>query len=162
MYTFREIKQEEIPQMFDLIQSRVAWMDEVGIRQWNVTNYAEVYPMSYYEGHRQEGEVFVLIDSQEILAVGVLKHEDDRWPQDGENAVYLHNFATKIGKKGIGRIFMQFAEQYARESGQTYFRLDSADDNQKLEAYYTSMGYTPAGTCVDGLYSGILRQKKLI
>ena len=162
-YTFREIKQTEIPLLFRLILSRMAWMDEVGIRQWNVTKYDEVYPPSYYEEHRQAGEVFVLVDnrSEELVAVGVLKTEDDRWPQDGENAVYLHNFATKIGEKGVGKIFMQFAEQYARETGRTYFRLDSAVGNVKLEHYYTEQGFVPAGTCVDGMYEGILRQKKL-
>ena len=45
-YIFRKIKKEEIPQMFHLVQERIKWMDKNGIRQWYVTNYAEVFPQS--------------------------------------------------------------------------------------------------------------------
>lgn len=45
-YIFRKIKKEEIPQMFHLVQERIKWMDKNGIRQWNVTNYAEVFLQS--------------------------------------------------------------------------------------------------------------------
>ncbi len=162
-YVFREIREEEIPLMFQMILDRMRWMDEVGIKQWNVTKYDEVYPLSYYQEKREKGEVFVLEDasSHEIVCAAVLKSEDDRWPKDDVPAFYLHNFASKIGKKGCGAIFLNFAEQYAKKMGKAYFRLDSADDNLPLEHYYATKGYLPVGHCVDGLYTGILRQKKL-
>ena len=34
-YVFRQAQQTEIQAVFDLIMGRVAWMDQVGIRQWN-------------------------------------------------------------------------------------------------------------------------------
>ena len=104
-YVFREIRSDEIDAMFSLIMSRVHWMDEVGIRQWNVTKYDEVYPVSYYEGHARAGEVFVLEESAtgKMVCAAVLKHEDDRWPYDGARALYLHNFASDLGAKGVGR-----------------------------------------------------------
>jgi N-acetylglutamate synthase-like GNAT family acetyltransferase len=162
-YVFREIRSDEIDAMFSLIMSRVHWMDEVGIRQWNVTKYGEVYPPSYYESHAKDGEVFVLAEraTDKIVSAAVLKREDDRWPCDGARALYLHNFASDLGAKGVGSLFLELAEEHAREQGMEYFRLDSADDNQKLEQYYTERGYVAVGTCVDGLYSGILRQKKI-
>lgn len=166
-YIFRPIKKEEIPVMFDIIQSRVKWMDEVGIKQWNVTNYAEVYPLGYFEEHRKNGEVFVLTEkkSGEIIAAAVLKKEDDRWESVPDHktvsALYLHNFAVRLDKKGAGKIFLRLAEEYAKEKGIECFRLDSADDNKKLEAYYTEKGYKEKGSCVDGLYTGILREKRL-
>ncbi len=178
--------------MFRLIMGRVAWMDEVGIRQWNVTKYDECYPESYYREHAAAGRIFCLEDTEfdagnagcagdtdcadgRIVAVGLLLEEDERWP-DGiartdavtgqpaapANAYYLHHFATAVGaRKGIGGEFLQAAEEYAAARGKEWFRLDSADDNAALEAYYTSRGYVPAGMCVDGLYTGVLRQKKL-
>ncbi len=165
-YVFRKIKKEEIPAMFDIILSRMKWMDEVGIDQWNNTFYDEVYPLSYYEEHRKSGEVFVLeeIASGEIVAAAVLKKEDERWehiPDYGhKSAFYLHNFCARIDKKGTGAVFLDFAEEYARICGKDVFRLDSADDNKILEAYYEKRGYEPRGLCTDGLYKGILREKK--
>ncbi len=164
-YVFRQINKEEIPTMFNIIIERMKWMDKVGIKQWNVTHYDQRYPISYYEQKREEGEVYVLVDKKKdkIVAVGVLKQEDDRWSdeQNKDSALYLHNFATVIGEKGIGKVYIKFAEQLAYKQGREYFRLDSADDNIPLEKYYTEQGYVPAGYCRDGLYTGILREKKL-
>ncbi len=162
-YVFREILPHELEEMFALILSRMRWMDEVGIKQWNVTYYDEVYPLSYYEECRKKGEIYVLsdIESGDILCVAALKSEDERWENDGVPAYYLHHFASRTDRKGIGSIYLQLAEQFATEQGKVYFRLDSAVCNMPLERYYSSRGYKAAGKCVDGLYEGILRQKKL-
>ncbi len=166
-YIFRQIKKEELPEMFDIILDRVKWMDEVGIKQWNVTGYAEVYPLPYYEEKHEKGEVFVLEDreSSKIVCAAVLRNEDERWDHvcnstDGL-ALYLHNFASRTDAKGTGSIFLKLAEEYAAGIGKEYFRLDSADDNATLTRYYESRGYTPVGNCIDGPYTGILREKRL-
>ena len=52
---------QEIRAVFDLIMGRVAWMDQVGIRQWNTTKYDQRYPLSYYEERRQKEELFTLM-----------------------------------------------------------------------------------------------------
>lgn len=159
---FRPVEAHEVQAVFDLIMRRVAWMDTVGIRQWNTTKYDERYPLEYYEKRRQAEELFLLEDTQskEILAVGALFHQDERWTEKA-NARYLHHLAAEVGEKGAGSIFLAEAEAYAAEEGAEYLRLDSAVGNTVLEQYYTSRGYVEAGRCEDGLYYGILRQKKL-
>ena len=159
-YVFRQARADEVKKIFDLIMGRVAWMDQVGIHQWNDTKYDERYPLSYYEMRRQKGELFVLAQGEELLCVGALFHEDERWP-DPENAYYLHPFASAATHKGMGTVFLEEAEKYTKAQGKAYMRLDSAIGNETLERYYESRGYTEAGRCVDGLYKGILRQKKL-
>ena len=160
-YIFRQATSQEIRAVFDLIMGRVAWMDQVGIRQWNTTKYDQRYPLSYYEERRQKEELFVLTDREgDILAVGALFHEDERWPEP-ESAFYLHHLASRVDAKGAGSIFLQMAEDYTSRMGKRYMRLDSAVGNKTLENYYTSRGYVEAGFCKDGLYEGILRQKEL-
>lgn len=161
-YIFRQAKKEEIPAVFDLIMGRVAWMDQVGIRQWNTTKYDQRYPLSYYEQRRQMEELFVLTDEAgQILAVGALLHEDERWPVQ-VSAYYLHHLASRVDARGAGSIFLQRAEAYTARMGKRYLRLDSAVGNGNLAHFYASRGYVEAGTCTDGLYEGILRQKELI
>ena len=162
-YIFRQAELQEIPAVFALIMQRVRWMDTVGIRQWNVTKYDQRYPMNYYEMRRQKGELFVLVDGEtgKLLSVGALLHEDERWP-DQESAYYLHHLASDPEAKGTGSIFLQMAEQYTAGRGKVYMRLDSAIGNKNLENYYASRGYRETGFCKDGLYEGVLRQKKLI
>ncbi len=160
-YIFRQARPEEIRAVFDLIMGRVAWMDTVGIRQWNTTKYDQRYPLSYYEQRRQLEELFVLTDSSgDILAVGALLHEDERWPEQA-SACYLHHLASRVDAKGAGSIFLQMAEDYTARMGRKYMRLDSAVGNKNLEHFYASRGYVEAGFCKDGLYEGILRQKEL-
>ena len=160
-YIFRQATPQEIRAVFDLIMGRVAWMDQVGIRQWNTTKYDQRYPLSYYEERRQKEELFVLTDMEgDILAVGALFHEDERWPEP-ESAFYLHHLASRVDAKGAGSVFLQLAEDYTARMGKRYMRLDSAVGNKTLESYYTSRGYVEAGFCKDGLYEGILRQKEL-
>ena len=163
-YVFRQSEPHEVEAVFRLIMSRVRWMDEKGIRQWNVTRYDECYPLEYYEAARRRGDLFVLADEAGgIAACAVLKKEDDRWSaeQQKERAFYLHHFAARLGDRGAGSRFLELAEEYARRCGVRLFRLDSADDNPRLTAYYDQRGYVPAGHCVDGLYTGILREKVL-
>lgn len=161
-YIFRKIKKEEVIVMFDLIIERMKWMDEKGIQQWNVTAYEEVYPLSYYEEKRNQEEVYVLeeVEDHQIVCGAVLLEEDERW-QDNTPSIYLHNFVSKIGTKGVGTIFIKEAEKYAKQKGKQYFRLDSAVNNTKLTNYYESLGYEAVGTCQDGVYEGILRQKQM-
>lgn len=161
-YVFRKIKQEEVSQMFHMILKRMEWMDEKGIEQWNVTKYDEIFPLSYYEEECLKGEIFVLYDTldQEIVAAAILKEEDENW-QDNVQALYLHNFVAKIGEKGVGSIFINLAEEYAKEKGKEFFRLDSIENNEPLSQYYETQGFLPVGKCQEGLYKGILREKKL-
>ncbi len=161
-YRFREVLENELETIFNLIQARVKWMDEVGIKQWNVTDYAGVYPMSHYKTCFENGEIFVLDDtiSGEIVCVGVLKHEDERW-DTGDDAFYVHHLASKIGERGVGHEFLKCAEEYSKKCKKKYLRLDSAIDNHALTKYYEDLGYKPVGQCVDGAYIGILREKEL-
>lgn len=161
-YVFRRIAAGEVPQVFALILDRIKWMDQQGIRQWNTTDYASVYPLSYYEAMCREGLLFVLAEesSGEIVSAAVLKEQDDRWADDAP-AVYLHNFVSRIGVPGAGSQFLQYTEEAARSAGKLYFRLDSAVSNEALGQYYESHGFLPAGTCEDGPYRGTLRQKAL-
>ncbi len=161
-YIFRQAGEEDLDTVFALIKSRMAWMDEIGVRLWNATKYDERYPPDYFKMRCDRGELFVLADAEtgKLLCVGGLMEEDERWT-DRENALYLHHFASRTDTPGAGSIFLQKAEGYAFARGVTYMRLDSAIGNEKLENYYGSRGYVPVGDCRDGLYSGILRQKKL-
>lgn len=161
-YIFRKIKREEIPQMFALILRRIAWMDEKGIKQWNVTNYADAYPEAYYYKQCEMGTAYVLAEEEtgEVVCAAILLETDERW-NDDVPAMYLHNFVSKVGEKGVGTTFLRLAEEYAIVQKKHYFRLDSAVDNKALTEYYESHGFMPVGECQDGPYRGILRQKEL-
>ena len=162
-HIFRPLALAEVPVMFGLILSRVRWMDETGIRHWNVTKYHEAYPLESCLAEWPDGTMFALTDvcTGELQAAGSLLDCDEFWPEDGIPAIYLHRFVSRIGAGGAGAVFLAQAEQWARNRGAEYLRLDSADDNPRLTLYYEEKGFHPVGTCTDGPYTGVLRQKKL-
>ncbi|MBR6788125.1 MAG: GNAT family N-acetyltransferase [Clostridia bacterium] len=159
---FRRLAEMEAPQMFDLIVQRIRWMDEKGIRQWNVTGYDTAYPLESKKEACRKGQAFGLVDAEgRILCAAILLEEDEYWPRDGVNALYVHSLASRSDCPGAGAAFLRAAENYAREMGKEYLRLDSQTNNEKLSRYYIEQGFREAGACVDGPYSGTLRQKKL-
>ena len=162
-YLFRKIMKDEVIIMFEMILERMRWMDFKGIKQWNVTDYANVYPLAYYEAKRLKDEVYVLENqiNKQIVCAGVLMSEDDRWDDDAP-ALYLHNFVSVYNQEKLGYLFFKHVEALAKSLNKQFFRLDSAIDNEKLEQYYDTLGYQAVGRCVDGAYIGILRQKALI
>ena len=151
-YQFREITKSGVPQMFSMILKRMEWMDEKGIQQWNAAKYDTIYPLSYYEEKRLNGEVFVLVskDTKELISAAVLKEQDDRW-NDSEPALYLHNFVTRVEAPGAGSIFLRFAEEYALKKGKKYLRLDSAADNPSLARYYSTTKKRDSGVTAQRL-----------
>lgn len=147
----------------DIIQERIDWMNEKGIRQWNVTDYWGRYPVSHYAELIEKQEMYVLRGPDgRISGTVTFFSEDDRWPADTPGkAWYLHHLATRVAERGAGERILQKSEELARRMGREYLRLDCADDNAFLNAYYGHLGYAPRGTCADGLYTGICREKKL-
>ena len=162
MAEFRLAHADDIARVFSLYTARVHWMEDNGIRQWNVTDYLSVYPLEYYERMQQASKLYVWVDGAEILAAAVLLQRDERWEGLGEKtAWYVHNLVSAPGVSGAGVAFLQEAEQLARYHGAEAMRLDCAEDNARLNAWYEAQGYLPAGTCSDGPYHGLLREKLL-
>lgn len=162
-YHFLLAEFEDIPQLYEIIKKRVRWMDEKGLRQWNTTDYLNVYPPSYFEDHQRNGRLYKLIkDTGEIAAVMVLLDIDARWPgYEAMDSYFVHNFATDPALNGVGSMMLEEAELLSAKQGKKYLRLDCPTHNNYLNAFYESRGYIKKGRCVDGAYTGVLREKKL-
>lgn len=162
-YKLRPAAKDDIDAVFSLFEKRIHWMDENGIRQWNVTDYLTAYPKSYYQKQQSLGNLYVyVLPSNTIAGAAVLLQTDERWP-DGSNipAFYVHNLVTDPAVKGIGRPLLLEVEKTAKMHGKQYVRLDCAVDNPFLNNYYASNGYRLAGQCQAGSYVGNRREKKL-
>ena len=68
--TFRRAAAGEAEQVFDLIQQRIAWMDERGIQQWNHPGYLRRYPLDYFRQCAEEGQLYALWTECGALAAG--------------------------------------------------------------------------------------------
>lgn len=161
-YDFRLAKNNEIDTIFSLYKKRIQWMDKSGIQQWNITNYLEVYPISYYADRQMLGELYVLSKEDVVIGAVVLLQSDECWPQMADSpAYYVHNLVTELSVKGAGKIILSEVEKMAISKGIQFLRLDCAVDNKFLNEYYESMGYKMVGWCKEGAYIGNKREKEL-
>lgn len=164
---FRKAKPTDVDAIMMLVQKRIDWMNDVGLHQWNETDYFGRYPRSYWVTNIDS---FLVGEYMGRVVVSIaLYTEDIRWTRDGllertlaeDKAYYLHHLVTDPICTGAGVSMMKYVEQYARENGVGILRLDSAIGNSSLEKFYTALGYSRCGICHDRLYHGVLREKSL-
>lgn len=162
-YVLRKAFSIDLEDVMSLIKKRIRWMDEQGIRQWNVTDYLETYPITYYQEQQKSGNLYVLCNSAEkIIGAVVLFDEDNRWA-DSENvsALYIHNLVTTPDVSGAGEFIIKEVERIAVDSKKKKVRLDCAADNWFLNRYYETRGYKQVGHFKEGSYVGNRREKNI-
>jgi len=162
-YHFTVATAEDIPAVRDLIQQRIDWMDEVGIRQWNTCNYWDAYPMAYFEKRVSQNALMVVRRENEERIIGavVLVDEDDFWDGDTTPAYYIHNLATALDVKGLGAEIVAMCEELVRQRGCERMRLDCTKSNEFLNRYYEEKGYVVVGEVIKEFYHGVKREKLL-
>ena len=162
-HIFRLAEHSDVNTVFQLYKKRIQWMNENGIRQWNVTGYLDVYPVDYYPRHQTLGNLYVLEENNSIIGAVVLLQEDGRWSEKtNQPAFYVHKLVADTRVSGAGKEILLEVEKIARQRGKRFVRLDCAVDNRFLNHYYSSLGYKTAGTCQEGTYIGNRREKALI
>lgn len=159
-YQLQKARPQDVPVIFEMILERDQWMKEKGITQWQDTHYLDVFPLSYYQQEQEKGNLFVLTDNKHnMIASAVVNDYDSNW-HDDKLALYIHCFVSRLNSQG-GSYFLKYIEDYARQLGKHYIRLDSMTSNQLLAQYYQKHGFIAVGECEEGLYQGTLRQKAI-
>ena len=93
-------------------------------------------------------------------------HRMELWPDGDVLAVYFGGFAVlpAYWGQGIGSAVVATAEGIATAAGHRHFRFDAASSNDKLIAWYRSLGFEPTGvidlgtvavTCFEKLLGGV-------
>jgi len=101
------------------------------------------------------GELFVAEDRGEIVGTAVINqrqvdvYAQVQWEHDApaDQVMVLHTLVIAPQKfgAGYGRRFVEFYEQYAREQGCLYLRLDANRINEKARRLYNRLGYREVG-----------------
>ena len=116
------------------------------ILQWN-----EKYPnRDIFLSDIEKKNLFILKNNSGIIGCIALSHEKDieytdvKWLTKDDKNLYLHRLAVdpKFQKKGIGKLLMDFAEDYARNNKFISVRLDTFSKNERNNRFYKSRKYT--------------------
>lgn len=138
----------------------------------------EVYPTEETARLALEREdLFVAEDNGVIVGCGIINqtqvkvYEAGNWKYKAsdDEVMVLHTLviSPKMGRKGYGRQFVGFYEEYALAHGCHYLRIDTNAKNANARAMYKKLGYEEIGIvpCVFNGIEGVqlvLLEKELV
>lgn len=121
-------------------------------------------------------DMFVIEDDGAFVGAGIINKEQvdvyakAKWKYSAENSevMVLHTLVIDPDKsgKGYGKRFVDFYEDYARENGCKYLRMDTNEKNKAARSLYTNLGFNEID-CLPCIFNGlesvnlILFEKKL-
>ena len=125
----------------------------------------------------KRNDLFVLEESGQICGAGIINNMQAdcyrrvKWKYDALDAqvCVLHTLVISPAHagKGYGSAFLEFYEQYARETGCAALRMDTNVKNKTARNLYRKRGYEEAGvvpTCFQGIPNVqlVLLEKRLM
>ena len=124
-----------------------------------------VYPtLSTARAAFQADEFFVLEEDGVVVASARINREqvdvyaqiDWACPAPPDQVMVMHTLTVDPdqGRRGYGRAFVAFYEDYARKNGCTCLRIDTNEKNENARRLYAKLGYREAGV-VPCVFSGI-------
>ena len=114
-----------------------------------------MYPVEQTAKDAYEREdLFVCEEDGEIPAAAIINqtqvdvYADGKWtyPAKDEEVMVLPMLVVdpQKGKRGIGKAFVAFYEQYATENGCKLLRMDTNEKNVRARVMYKKLGYNEA------------------
>src|SRR5258706_12009765 len=119
-----------------------AWLHSRGVSQG-----VPPRPMSDIFAERTaRGAQYVGTIDGKVAGTIVLEWADDGvWVDVPGDACYVHGFAVRRAYAGIGLALLRWAEGMAASAGKPVLRLDCAEENLALRAYYERAGFAHRG-----------------
>ena len=128
------------------------------------------------EAALKRNDMFVMEDDGAFVGAGIINKEQvdvyakGKWKYSAEDSevMVLHTLVIDPDKSGMGygKRFVDFYEDYARENGCKYLRMDTNERNKPARSLYTKLGFNEID-CLPCVFNGlegvnlILFEKKL-
>lgn len=138
------------------------WLHDKGVQQWPRGEVSQEQVAA--QVRRGEWHLVRHPDLGVAAAMRVRWSDPDFWGESDIAAVYVHGLmvARAEAGRGMGAYMLDWAARLGRGQGVYAFRLDCAETNNALRAYYRQQGFAEVGRCdPDGLFSVTLFEKAL-
>lgn len=134
--------EDESQIILDLWKGSARWIQSKGINQWNpdslnINQVQECFNNGF--------EIYLARWNEEVVGTLYICWSDPiLWEElDNDESGYIHRFAVSRDHagNGIGKQFIRWAEDYIRDRGKKFIRLDCMAENARLNQYYLDAGY---------------------
>ena len=136
----------------------------------------DVYPTAATaEAALQRDDLFVGEDDGKIFGAAIINQQQVdvyegaawRYPAKDEEVMVLHTLviSPKAPRRGYGQAFAGFYEDYARQQGCPYLRIDTNERNVRARAMYKKLGYAEVDMVpcqfngIDGVHLVLLEKR---
>lgn len=155
---FRKAKEADLQAISDIYSAQESGKVYIG---W----IRDVYPTyETAESSLRRGDLFVQQDEDLIVGAAIINHQqvdvykNIKWKYEAsDHEVMVLNtlvISPKVSRKGYGRSFVKFYEEYALSHNCHYLRIDTNAKNSNARAMYKKLGYSEMGT-VPCVFNGI-------
>lgn len=136
----------DIPTVVEIVQAILPLMHAAGNPQWD-----ETYPLAqHFEADVGQQQLWVAVDEERNKVVGcgsLTESPEPDYAQAGCDlscpSIVPHRMAVHpdYQRKGIAALFLQQAEQLARDRGYLYVRIDTNKCNPAMPSLIAKAGY---------------------
>lgn len=163
-------RKDDLLPILNLFDEAVVWLNLPGMeKQWgNKPFSASPQIREQFKGWINRETLFAAHLSDRIVGSLALNPDApayiaNRWESFPSSAFYLEAFVTSrtLTGQNIGRMLLQWAEQFTCGSGRTTIWLDCWGENAPLVRYYQQMGFVPRDEFMVNGWRGQLFEKKI-
>lgn len=132
----------------DAHRKKVSYFDYVWGRE------GDGFSEKWVRDHLSRKDVYIVEEAGLPVATLTLDFGPDaHWGGHEPSAGYVHGLCVKNGfnGRGLGSFMLDWCAEKIRDMGRRYIRLDCALQNEKLCAYYESLGFVRMGIKTDGV-----------
>lgn len=140
----RPARPEDADLVLVLLNEAAAWLIGRGIEQWHPGQWR---PERIAASIARDETYLMWADRAAVATVSLEWRDELMWPNELEDAGYVHRLAVATGQHGkdLGRTLLAWTELRIAERQRRFVRLDCACDNLALRRYYERAGYGHRG-----------------
>lgn len=155
-------EETDIDEIINVLERRIKWMDEHGIRQW-VNGYTQRYNREYFIRKINSGDnCYIARSYGEMVGVIMLEKESYLFSEaaTGDTGYYIKHFASV--RKGAGALLLEHAYKISEKSGKKSIYTNCNSLNPRLVQYFKDEGFSVIGKgIIYDTYHYYLLEKKI-
>lgn len=145
---FRPARQDELALVLQLLKDAALWLQEKQIDYWQDWLDPPAEFVSWIREGFENNEFYLIYRASDAVGCFRLQWTDELfWGKRDEASGYVHSFtiARHLTGQYIGERALAMIEDYCRQQGKAYLRLDCGKHVAGLCRYYESYGFRNVG-----------------
>jgi GNAT superfamily N-acetyltransferase len=138
--TLRIATPDDASAVRQILERASAWLRTRGIEQW-----PERFSLDWIGPALARGETWLANCDARTAGTLTISLADPAWPEDTDDACYVHRLAVERHAAGLGSALLNWAGEHAAALERRFLRLDCVASNERLRHYYESAGFAWRG-----------------